>query len=109
MGEFGLDNPLQLSPIHTDLFEQRPNNALPFRNEGLEQVHRRHLGIPPLAGEFHGGLNGFLGLDRELIEAKCHVSPPVVDLWKASGGRSAAGGPAPDERVRIRGCLNRPS
>ena len=72
VGEFGRDDPLQVSAVGPDLLQQRPHDPLTLAEQRVQEMDRRHLRIAAIAGQLHGGLHRLLGLDRELVESKRH-------------------------------------
>ena len=76
VGHLRLDDPFEVATVDADLFQERPDDSLPLRDERVQEMHRGHLRIATIGGELHGGLHGLLGLDREFVESKWHGMSP---------------------------------
>ena len=82
--QFRFDDPFQMALIDADLLQERPHNPLPLRDEAVQQMDRRDLRVAPRCRQFQRPLHRLLGLDRQLVEAKWHVTAPVPTEGKPS-------------------------
>ena len=77
MAQFGLDDLVELSAIDADAFEDRPDDAVVFRQQRGQQVQRVDLRMAAIGGQFLCPRHGLLGLQGQFVETKCHSRTPV--------------------------------
>ena len=79
MAQFGLDDLIQLPAVDADAFEDRPDDAVVFRQQRRQQVQRIDLRMPPIGRQFLRPGHRLLGFERQFVEVEmpCCLSSPL--------------------------------
>src|SRR6185295_3527321 len=70
--KLSFDDAVKLLSVDADLFQDRLDDAFRLGDQGRQQMQRVDLWIAAVGSQLLRALHRVLGLDRELVEAKCH-------------------------------------
>jgi hypothetical protein len=73
MVQLPLNHAIELTAIDTDLVENRLDHAFVLRQQSREEMQWIDLRVAGFGRQLLSALYGFLSLQGELVETKCHV------------------------------------